>query len=65
MNKLENYVSGKWITGDGDGSALYNAVNGELITHVSTKGLDFLSILEYGRTIGNPALRKMTSMNVV
>ena len=60
MNKLENYVSGKWITGDGDGSALYNAVNGELITYVSTKGLDFPSILEYGRTIGNPALRKMT-----
>ena len=53
-------MSGNWITGDGDGSALYNAVNGELITHVSTKGLDFLSILEYGRTMGNPALRKMT-----
>lgn len=60
MNKLENYVSGKWIAGDGEGSALYNAVNGELIGHVSTKGLDFVSILEYGRTKGNPALRKMT-----
>jgi oxepin-CoA hydrolase/3-oxo-5,6-dehydrosuberyl-CoA semialdehyde dehydrogenase len=60
MNKLENYVSGKWITGDGDGNALYNAVNGELITYVSTKGLDFPSVLDYGRRIGNPALRKMT-----
>lgn len=60
MNKLENYVSGKWITGDGEGSALYNAVNGELITHVSTKGFDFASILEYGRYTGNPALRKMS-----
>jgi oxepin-CoA hydrolase/3-oxo-5,6-dehydrosuberyl-CoA semialdehyde dehydrogenase len=60
MNKLENYVSGKWITGDGEGSALYNAVNGEVITYVTTKGLDFKSILDYGRTVGNPALRKMT-----
>ena len=60
MNKLENYVLGRWITGDGDGNALYNAVNGELITHVTTKGLDFASILDYGRKVGNPALRKMT-----
>lgn len=60
MNKLENYVVGKWIAGDGDGSALYNAVNGDLITRVSTKGLDFASILEYGRNTGNPALRKMS-----
>ena len=60
MNKLENYVLGKWVAGDGEGSALYNAVNGDLVTHVSTKGLDFSSILEYGRNIGNPALRKMS-----
>src|SRR5215204_7505241 len=60
MNKLENYVLDKWIAGDGEGSALYNAVNGEVITHVSTKGLDFSSILEHGRNVGNPALRKMS-----
>ena len=58
--KLENYVSGKWITGDGDGSALYNAVSGDLIGYVTTKGIDFAAMLEYGRTKGNPALRKMT-----
>jgi len=60
MNKLENYVIGKWITGDGDGQILYNAVNGDTIAAASTKGLDFRSILEYGRKVGNPALRKMT-----
>ena len=58
--KLENYVSGKWITGDGDGSALYNAVSGDLIGYVTTKGIDFAAMLEYARTKGNPALRKMT-----
>src|SRR5687767_3760127 len=60
MNKLENYITGKWITGDGEGQALYNAVTGEKITSASTKGLDFKSIIEYGRKVGNPALRKMT-----
>ena len=60
MNKLGNYITDKWITGDGDGQALYNAVTGEAIGAASTKGLDFKSITDYGRNVGNPALRKMT-----
>lgn len=60
MNKLENYITGQWITGDGDGQLLYNAVNGEPIASATTKGLDFKSIVNYGRNVGNPALRKLT-----
>ncbi len=58
--KLGNYVTGSWITGDGDGQPLFNAFNGETITHASTKGLDFAAILDYARRTGNPALRRMT-----
>ena len=58
--KLENYVTGNWIAGDGEGQQLFDAVNGELVATATTKGLDFDSILEYGRKVGNPALRKMT-----
>ncbi len=60
MNKLGNYITGHWITGDGDGQLLHNAVTGEMVGTATTKGLDFKSIAEYARTIGNPALRKMT-----
>ncbi len=60
MKKLGNYITGKWIEGDGEGQELHNAVNGEVVAIATTKGLDFASILEYGRTKGNPALRKMT-----
>ena len=60
MNKLGNYITGKWITGDGDGQLLYNAVTADVIAAASTKGLDFKSIAEYARAEGNPALRKMT-----
>lgn len=60
MSKLENYILGKWITGDGDGQALFNAVTGEQIATASTKGIDFKALLEYARAKGSPALRKMT-----
>ena len=58
--KLENYVQGNWVTGDGEGTPLINAVNGEEVAVATTKGLDFKEILQYGRAVGNPALRKMT-----
>jgi len=58
--KLSNYITGSWINGDGDGQQLFNAVTGQPVASATTKGLDFKQILEYGRTVGNPALRKMT-----
>ena len=58
--KLGNYITGKWIDGEGEGQELYNAVNGEIIAKATTKGLDFAAILEYGRKNGSTSLRKMT-----
>src|SRR5205085_11479725 len=60
MKKLENYACGNWIPGQGDGQLLYDAVTSEVIASASSNGLDFASMLEYGRLVGNPALRKMT-----
>lgn len=60
MQKLGNYITGKWIEADGDGQLLYNAVTGKPIAAATTKGLDFESVLQYAREKGNPALRKMT-----
>lgn len=59
-NKLENYILGRWISGDGEGQALYHAVTGETLAYASTKGLNNADILDYARRVGNPALRKMT-----
>jgi oxepin-CoA hydrolase / 3-oxo-5,6-dehydrosuberyl-CoA semialdehyde dehydrogenase len=58
--KLQNYAEGKWIAGEGDGQALYNAITGEEITTASSKGLDFGKMLEYARKTGGPKLRKLT-----
>jgi len=60
MIKLGNFISGKWIDGDGDGQLLFNAVTGTPIASATTKGIDFAAAVNYARTIGNPALRKMT-----
>lgn len=58
--QLQNYVLGNWITGDGQGQELYNAVTGDVIATTSTKGLDFKQITDYARTVGNKNLRKLT-----
>lgn len=58
--KLKNYALGKWVEGEGEGKPLFNAVTGEKIAESTSTGLDFKAMLEYGRTVGGPALRKMT-----
>ncbi len=60
MYQLRNYVMGSWVPGTGDGQLLYNAVTGEPFATTSTNGIDFEAALQYGRSVGNPALRRMT-----
>lgn len=60
MYQLQNYIAGKWVKGSDEGQPLYNAVTGEMIATASTRGLDFKIMTDYARTVGNPALRKMT-----
>ena len=48
------------MEGDGEGQQLFNAITGETIASATSKGIDFAAAVNYARTIGNPALRKMT-----
>lgn len=60
MQKLENYIRGSWVEGDGEGQQLYNAITGAPIARATTAGVDFEAMLQYAREKGNPALRKMS-----
>lgn len=60
MKKIENYINGKWVFGNGEGVPLFDSVTGEIIGNASTDGLDFSEILHYGRTKGGEKLRKMS-----
>jgi oxepin-CoA hydrolase / 3-oxo-5,6-dehydrosuberyl-CoA semialdehyde dehydrogenase len=60
MIQVQNYVLGQWLAGEGTEMNIYNALTGDQIAAVSSAGLDYNAILEYGRRTGGPALRKMT-----
>lgn len=60
MRSIQNYVMGHWVDGEGEELIARDAITGEDIGIVSSQGLDYASILEYGREKGGPALRKMT-----
>ncbi|MFY7707956.1 MAG: phenylacetic acid degradation bifunctional protein PaaZ [Flavobacteriales bacterium] len=60
MNALHNYALGQWVAGAGKGKNLYDAVTGELVATASAEGLDFAAMTHYARSVGGPALRKLT-----
>lgn len=60
MKQYQNYVQGEWVSGSGEGFPLFNAITGEQIGSCSSEGLDYKAILDYGRSKGGDALRKMT-----
>ena len=57
---IENYVLGQWVAGATPELTAFDAITGETIGEVSSSGLDYAAILDYGRQKGGPALRKMT-----
>lgn len=60
MVTFQNYVLGNWINGDGVETQLFNAIDHSEIGSVSSAGIDYEKVLEYGRRVGGRALRKMT-----
>ncbi|MCB0339837.1 MAG: phenylacetic acid degradation bifunctional protein PaaZ, partial [Bdellovibrionales bacterium] len=57
---LESYIEGEWQKGSGGATPLYHAVNGNEIAQISSTGIDFKGMLEYGRNVGGPSLRALT-----
>lgn len=58
--KLSSFAMGEWQMGQGDGRPVFHAVTGEEVARVTSDGLDFKGMLDYGRKIGSPNLRQMT-----
>jgi oxepin-CoA hydrolase/3-oxo-5,6-dehydrosuberyl-CoA semialdehyde dehydrogenase len=59
MAVLRSYVGGRWQAPD-DGRPIHDAVTGEEVARVSSDGVDMAAALDYGRTVGGPALRALT-----
>ena len=59
--QVQNYFMGQWQDFSGEGILQRNAVNGSEISVVNGHdSVPFADILDYGRRVGNKALRKMT-----
>ncbi|NOT08336.1 MAG: phenylacetic acid degradation bifunctional protein PaaZ [Gemmatimonadales bacterium] len=60
MKTLASYAEGQWVAGKGKAATLVHAVTGEPVAAASSEGVDFKGMLEFGRRMGGPALRRMT-----
>jgi oxepin-CoA hydrolase/3-oxo-5,6-dehydrosuberyl-CoA semialdehyde dehydrogenase len=60
MRTLEHYILGQWETGAGSTQVLTDATNNEPLFEISTTDVDYAAVFNYARTVGGPALRKMT-----
>ena len=60
MTDYKNYALGQWVSGEGEGTPLFNAITGVEIGSANSKGLDFGEMMNYARKVGSPKLRKMT-----
>jgi oxepin-CoA hydrolase/3-oxo-5,6-dehydrosuberyl-CoA semialdehyde dehydrogenase len=54
---LPSYLVDRWVKGSGDRVPVRDAVNGEVVSHVSTTGLDLAAAAAHARDVGGPALR--------
>lgn len=58
--RLTSYLSGQWVDGTGEGTALRDPVTGEELARASAEGLNLGGALTWARQTGGPALRAMT-----
>jgi oxepin-CoA hydrolase/3-oxo-5,6-dehydrosuberyl-CoA semialdehyde dehydrogenase len=57
---LQSFAAGKWTAPAGSLKRLKSAVTGEAMAELGSAGLDFGAMAEHARTVGGPALRKLT-----
>lgn len=57
---LSNYILGEWKPGAGEGIAFIDPVNGQILGHASTEGLDLAQALEFSRERGTRSLQRFS-----
>lgn len=58
--KLESYVGGKWLVGNGHGRPFHNPVTGEVLGYVDASGIDISAALDHTRSVGLRALGELS-----
>ncbi len=55
---LKNYACGQWVAGEEN--QLFHAISGEVIATAGSEKINLGEMMHYARSVGGPALRKMT-----
>ena len=58
--QLLNYARDQWIVGSGQRADIASAIDGSLVATTGSGGIDFKGMLDHARSVGGPALRKLT-----
>ncbi|ANW67255.1 phenylacetic acid degradation bifunctional protein PaaZ [Mycobacterium sp. djl-10] len=57
---LESYVAGQWFRAQDEGEPVADAVTGEEVARVSSRGLDYAALVAHARSVGAPAIQALT-----
>ena len=60
VQDISSYCAGQWVASGSSARPVRSAVTGELIGRAGNDSLDAAAMLDYARSKGGPALRKMT-----
>lgn len=57
---LQSYVAGQWFRSQDEGEPVIDAVTGEEVARISSRGLDYAAMVDHARTVGAPAIQALT-----
>ncbi|AUW58770.1 phenylacetic acid degradation bifunctional protein PaaZ [Sphingobium sp. SCG-1] len=57
---LKNYAADQWVVATGGTVPVLSAIDGSVVAHAGSEGLNFAAMLDHARAVGAPALRAMT-----
>lgn len=60
MLHVHSFAAGQWIAPGSGARSIENALTGRVFADAGNDALDVQGMLDYGRTVGSPALRAMT-----
>ncbi len=58
--EVSSFAAGQWVAPGNGSRSIASAITGEIIANAGNAALDVQNMLDYARSVGGPALRKLT-----
>ena len=60
VQQIQSFAAGRWVPPSDGARPIASAITGEVIAEAGNSALDVQAMLDHARSVGGPALRKMT-----